>query len=129
MTSPLSYQMYLELSKMSKEELIILYMKLSDGVGAAEIHKQNMAKQKGAAKARKHLNDVRVKVFEVFVDLTNDRFPTPMEMEEELNKRFPEKVWVYDADIKREPGEQGFYRAFLDVKKYLSFVSKQQEDI
>lgn len=129
MTSPLQIEHYLALSDMTKEELIALCISLSDELGEIGLKKREAALKKAQSKRDSYIKEVRVKVFEVFVDLTNECFPSYKEMELELNRRFPEKKWVYDDTVPPERGEQGFYRPLLSVKKYLEFLIKHQIEL
>lgn len=126
MTTPLQFQQYLALSELTKDELINLCMSLNAELGGIAIKKHEVKLKRAQAKADKYIEEVRVKVYEVFVDLTDDDFPTYEEMELELNRRFPEKKWVYDDIASPEEDEQGFYRPLLRIKEYLEFVNKQQ---
>lgn len=133
MLSPLNqialerYRMHLELESMSKTKLIDLCIQQRLALEEIENKRIQSNINIGGGKADNHTNNIRVKVFEVFVDLTNKNLPTWREMEYELNKRFPEHKWVYEIKGSRAKDEQGFYRALLHVRKYLSLVNKQQE--
>ncbi len=127
--SPLKLMRFIELERLTKNELITLCISLDTELVEIAMKNLENKKKRIRAKTDKYTKQVTAKVFEVFVDLTDKDFPTKEETELELNRRFPETKWVYDDIDPPEKDEQGFYRALVRVKKYLKFINKQQSGL
>ena len=126
--SPLRYMRFLELEKLSKEDLIHLCMSQEDMLNKLDIQKKKGNANKGAGKRNKFIENVESKVIEVFLDLTIKQsrcknfsvihFPNGTQVECELKQRYSDIDWSYDSPgVTKEKGQQGFYRLMNRIKK------------
>ena len=117
--SPLRFIQYQSLHQLSRVELVELCMLLIHEDGNEAIKHLDSVKNRGEGKKASHKLKVIDKVRGVYVELSRKGTPSPIHMEITLNHKHPEKKWVFDQYVKRnkDENEQGFYRAYLAIKK------------